>query len=167
MASDAAVLIAGVDTLIVNMKVPPMIVTSADGTTEQSIPITLPGEMDAQLFQWQELAKQEEKPYITPWVHEGIALKMQPRGTPTHRYLLRNGLIDLLVGPTLHNGAYTRVRFMSEYLWRGGADAALLQTHEFLWNQFQLECQLQCAEIHLCADMVNFRLPRNYEPFFI
>ena len=43
MASDAAVLIAGVDTLIVNMKVPPMIVTSADGTTEQSIPITLPG----------------------------------------------------------------------------------------------------------------------------
>jgi len=32
---------------------------------------------------------------------------------------------------------WARVRFSSEYLWRRGAETALLNTHMFLWSLFQ------------------------------
>ena len=45
---------------------------------------------------WQQEAKVKEEPYVTPWKHEEVSLKMWPMGAPGWTWLLKNGLIDLM-----------------------------------------------------------------------
>ncbi len=167
MTSKESVLIAGVDTLIVNVKFPEHLEWNAEGTEQYNVAPTLSSEMQEVLELWLERSKAEHEPFITTWDHEKQTLKMHPKGTTTHKYLLKNGFIDLLIGPYLQNNALARVRFSSEYLWRRGAERALVETHAFLWNLFMEDITLQCSEIHLCADVAHFTIPHDYERFFI
>lgn len=167
MASKASLLIAGVDTLIVNMKMPGVVEMSEDGTQERVHPSTLSADMEELLHLWLERAQNTHEPYVTSWMHEDITFKMHPKGTNTYRYLLRNSLIDVMIGPLLHNNALARVRFSSEYLWRAGPEAALVNTHAFLWSLFNEQVDLQCAEIHLCVDVADFVIPKEYEKLFV
>lgn len=171
MASQAAALLAGVDTLILNAKQPQRAKgheheqdsSSQEGGLSDLVSEELVNELNC----WLDKAKNAGEPVPTPWVHENITLMISPHGTPTHRYLLKNGWIDLLIGPQLHNGAPARVRFSSEYLWRRGVDTALVNTHMFLWSLFQQDMDLQPSEIHVCADMAGLHIPRHYERVFV
>jgi hypothetical protein len=167
MASKASVLLFGVDTLIINVKVPHSPPKSQEASQEDVSEVCLTEELEAVLNAWMEAAKNQEKPYKTAWKHEDITLMMHPRGTQTHRYLLKNGLIDLMIGPFLNNSGLARVKFSSEYLWKNGAACALVNTHKFLWELFQGDFILQCSEIHVCADVADFSIPRNYEQLFV
>ncbi len=163
----AKVLSAGVDTLIINAKRADDL-QPEDGETDNHDPAEqLSEEMVGQLEHWQSVAKNTNEPFPTSWEHEKVTLKMHPKGTSTCRWLLKNGLIDLMIGSHLNNSALARVRFSSEYLWKRGVDAALGNTHAFLMSIFQEYLRLQPAEIHLCADIVGLRVPRNYERVFV
>ncbi len=170
MTSEAFVVLVGVDTLVVNAR------SSVQGDLEEGseeegrrlLPDeALPDPLSEPLGIWLEMAKDASEPVMTTWAHEARNLLLYPHGTPTHRYLLKNGFIDLMLGPLLNHGAPARVRFSSEYLWRRGVDEALITTHAFLWELFQAEMQVQPSEIHLCADVAGLKVPRNYERVFV
>jgi hypothetical protein len=168
MVSSPKVLLAGIDTLIINARYPEAThLDDGQKQAKQQSHETHLSSLVTQLEAWSEIAKANKEPCVTSWQHEGRALLMHPNGTPTHRYLLKNGLIDLLLGPQLQNGAPARVRFLSEYLWRRGVDEAVMQTHMFLGALFREVMDLQPAEMHLCADVAGFTIPRNYERVFV
>ncbi len=164
MTKDATVYLFGVDTLIVNAKFLPQ-----EGQTEEEHEQsqTIPDALEEQLAAWFEQARTRNEPYMTPWLHEGQALLLAPQGTANYRYLLNNGSVDVMIGPRLHNGAPFRVRFLSEYLWRGGVDLAVVNTHAFLMELVKDYLTLQVAELHLCADVTGLPIPKNYERVFV
>jgi hypothetical protein len=168
MTSQTSVLIAGVDTLIINARYPSLDHLDEPQKKEraatQDAHVT---QLLEQVKQWADVAKVSGEEQITPLEHEHVTLKVHPNGTRTHRYLLKNGLIDLLLGPQLNNSAPIRVRFSSEYLWKRGVDAALMNTHLFLSGLFKEIVDIQPAEIHLCVDVAGFQIPRNYEQVFV
>jgi len=153
-------LIAGVDTLIVNAK-------QVDVGNEVREEQTLPEGMEACLKDWRELARCNEEPYVTPWEHEHIKLKMWHKDAPGWAWLLKNGFIDLMIGAQLNKGTLARVRFSSEYLWKCGPLAALKNTDAFLARLFGETLLLQPAEIHLCTDVVGLTIPKDYERVFV
>ncbi len=154
------VLIAGVDTLILNAK------QLGDDGTPKKIQ-TLPSDVGEHLDIWQKEAKLKEDPYTTPWEHENVSLKMWPLGAPGWTWLLKNGLIDLMIGAQLNKATLARVRFSSEYLWRYGVSTALRNTHTFLNDLFAETLYLQPAEMHLCADVTGLTIPKDYEQVFV
>jgi hypothetical protein len=154
------VLIAGVDTLILNAKQ-----KGDDGTPKNRQ--ALPLDVGEHLTMWQKEAKAREEPYVTPWEHETVSLKMWPTGAPGWTWLLKNGLIDLMVGAQLNKGTLARVRFSSEYLWKRGVHTAVTNTHTFLNHLFGETLYLQPAEIHLCADVTGLTIPKDYERVFV
>jgi hypothetical protein len=165
MTSESVVL-AGVDTLIMNAKYPcqePSESESKGGETSGALPDHLTEALEI----WLEQAKKGHEPVKVAWKHETNTFLLSPHGTQTHRYLLKNGLIDLMLEPLLINGAPARVRFSSEYLWRRGVEEALINTHAFLWDLFQDRMEVQPSEIHLCADVAGLQVPRNYERLFV
>src|SRR5262249_36305513 len=84
------------------------------------------------------------------------------------KWLLKNGLLDMMAGALLNKSALVRVRFASEYLWRsGGVERAVRQIEAFLTEMFKQPLLLQPAEIHVCADMVSLQVPRDYEQVFV
>src|SRR5205823_4863516 len=141
----------GVDTLILNAR--------EVNATMEPFNSELPSELEEQLTSWQGQALQANEVYITPWKHETATLQLEPRGTAHYRYLLKNGLIDLMMAPRLKNNAPVRVRFSSEYLWRAGVDAAVVHTHAFLMELLDTYLHLQLAEIHLCTDVTGLAIP--------
>ena len=148
------VLIAGVDTLILNAKQ-----RGEDGLPKKVQ--TLSPDVGEHLNRWQQEAKMKEGPYATPWEHEKVSLKMWPMGAPGWTWLLKNGLIDLMMWAQLNKATLARVRFSSEYLWRDGVSTALKNTHTFLDDSLGEPLYLQPAELHLCADVTGLVLPRN------
>jgi len=154
------VLIAGVDTLILNAKQ-----KGDDGIPKNRQ--ALPLDVGEHLEVWQKEAKATEEPYVTPWTHETVSLKMWPTGAPGWTWLLKNGLIDLMLGAQLNKGAMVRVRFSSEYLWKRGVHTALTNTHTFLNHLFGETLYLQPAEIHLCTDVTGLTIPKDYERVFV
>jgi hypothetical protein len=156
----ASILLAGIDTLIVNVK-------QLDEQGKPRVEQILEEEMALLLESWQAAAKTKEEPYVTTWEHERYKLKMQPHGTSSWRWLLKNGLIDVMIGSQLHHASLVRVRFSSEYLWRYGIETAVKHTHAFLQHTFGRLFHLQPAEIHLCIDMVGLHIPKDYEQVFV
>jgi hypothetical protein len=154
------VLIAGVDTLILNGKQ----VNNDDIPCEQQI---VPKEVKHLLEDWQEIAQSNDAPCITSWEHEGLRLQMWPKGADGWKWLLKNGLIDLMIGAQLNKSTLVRVRFSSEYLWRRGVHAAVKNTHMFLTHLFDEVLFLQPGEMHLCADVVGLEIPNDYQRVFI
>ncbi len=148
MASQAFVVLVGVDTLVVNAKYPCQVVSDEmpEASNDVAVQNAIPEHLADQLGLWLDAAKNAAEPVKTTWTHEARTLLMYPHGTPTHRYLLKNGFIDLMMGPLLNNGAPARVRFCSEYLWRHGVDEALITTHAFLWERLQAEVQVQPSD---------------------
>ena len=154
------VLIAGVDTLIINAK-------QVDLENEVREEQVLPTGMETCLTDWRELARLNEEPYVTPWEHEGTKLKMWHKDAPGWSWLLKNGSIDLMIGAQLNKATLARVRFSSEYLWKRGPSTALKNTDTFLARLFGEPLFLQPAEIHLCADVVGLTIPKDYEEVFV
>ena len=154
------VVLAGVDTLILNAK--------QKGSDDKPKRIqTLSPDIGEQLGVWQKEAKAREDIYVTTWEHEGIALKMWPLGAPGWTWLLKNGFIDLMIGAQLNKGTLARVRFSSEYLWKRGVHTALRNTHAFLNGLFGETLYLQPAEVHLCTDVTGLTIPKDYEQVFV
>ncbi len=116
MTSEALVVLVGVDTLIVNARSPDQEVCYGGSENEgsRSSSEMLPDHLTEPLNLWLEMAKNAGEPLLTTWEHETRNLLLYPHGTPTHRYLLKNGFIDLMLGPLLNHGAPARVRFSSE-----------------------------------------------------
>ncbi len=160
MEQETRVLIAGVDTLILNVKQGTHLDTPKD---HQKIP----DEVGEHLRETQELAKANEAPTPTQWKHQEQTLMAFPHGAPGWRWLLKNGLIDVMVGALLNNAAVARVRFSSEYLWKRGVDVAVAETSAFLTRLFEGKVYLQVAELHLCADVVGLHIPKDYERVFV
>ena len=160
LSGKTKVLLAGVDTLILNAKQ-----KGEDGKPKKIQ--ALPFDVGEHLQEWQQEAKAKEDPYVTPWKHETVSLKMWPTGAPGWTWLLKNGLIDVMIGAQLNKGTLARVRFSSEYLWKRGVHAALKNTHTFLNGLFGETLHLQPAEIHLCADVMGLVIPRDYEQVFV
>lgn len=154
------VLLAGVDTLLINAK----------QQDEQGIlkkDQQLPAIVEVQLKEWQEQAQADNHPYATAWVHEGQTLMMYPNGTPGWTFLLKNGFIDLMFGALLNNASLVRIRFSSEYLWRRGVFSAVQEVQVFLARLFKEPLYLQLSEIHLCADVIGLAIPHQYERVFV
>ncbi len=154
------VLIAGVDTLILNGKQ-----TNSDDTPRAEQ--TIPKQIKELLEDWQEIAQSNNAPCLTSWEHEGLRLQMWPKGADGWKWLLKNGLIDLMMGAQLNKHSLVRVRFSSEYLWRCGVHAAVKNTHTFLTHLFDEVLFLQPGEIHLCADVVGLTIPNDYQRVFV
>ena len=154
------VLLAGVDTLILNVKQ-----KGEDGQPKKIQ--TIPFDVGEHLDIWQKEAKVKEEPYVTPWEHEKVSFKMWPMGAPGWTWLLKNGCIDLMIGAQLNKSTLARVRFSSEYLWKRGVHMALKNTHAFLNDLFGETLYLQPAEIHLCADVTGLVIPKDYEQVFV
>ncbi|GCE48499.1 hypothetical protein EI42_04826 [Thermosporothrix hazakensis] len=161
MACRAASLLAGLDTVIVNVK-------QADENRKPIQSQEIKGEIIEALQVWQQQALNKNEPVPTAWTHEGKTLLMYPRGSATWMYLLKNGDIDLLIGSRLNTGSLARVRFSSEYLWRAGPDIAVAETEVFLTLMFQEMLYLQPSELHLAADVVGLPLSsQNYRKVFV
>ncbi|GHO76150.1 hypothetical protein KSD_39210 [Ktedonobacter sp. SOSP1-85] len=168
MASCTKAVLVGIDTLVINAHFPQheQLAEEQKKAKQETYDARLSALVE-QLYQWQEKAQIAKEPQLTTWEHEGKAFLMSPNGTQTHYFLLKNGYIDLMMGPHLHHGAPARVRFSSEYLWRRGVDDAVMSTHMFLSSLLQEVVNLQPAEMHLCADIAGFHIPRNYERVFV
>lgn len=154
------VLLAGVDTLLINAKQ-----KDEQGTPKKEQ--QLPAIVEVQLKEWQEQAKADNHPYATAWVHEGQTLMMYPNGTSGWTFLLKNGLIDLMFGALLNNASLVRIRFSSEYLWRRGVFSAVKEVQVFLTRLLGEVLYMQLSEIHLCADVIGLTIPNNYERVFV
>ncbi len=160
MEDRTTVLLAGVDTLIINVKL-----STHQGTPKEKQ--ELPYDVGVHLQEWQEIAKANEEPHITPWVHQGQTFLAYPHGVPGWKWLLKNGSLDFMAGALLNNGALARLRFSSEYLWRYSVDVALDHVKSFLRLIFHEPLCLQVAEMHLCADVVGLDIPKEYEQVFV
>jgi hypothetical protein len=154
------VLLAGVDTLILNGKQ-----LDSHGIPKEQQSISQ--QMQEQLEDWQEIAQRNDAPCVTPWKHEEVKFKMWPKGADGWKWLLKNGLIDVMLGPHLNKSTLVRIRFSSEYLWKRGVHTAVKNTHAFLTHLFDEVLFLQPGEIHLCADVVGLEIPNDYQRVFI
>jgi len=63
--------------------------------------------------------------------------------------------------------ALAQVRFSSEYLWRVWVHIALTNTYAFVMEMLGEYLFVQASQIHLCVDVADLDIPRNYERVFV
>ena len=140
----------GVDTLVINGY-------STDGG--KSVKRDIDDSLAVQLDEWKKAAQEMAEPYATPWVFEGACLHMQPNGAGRGQWpwMLKSKDITLYLSRGRWNGVAS-VRFTSEFLWSSqGVLDAIVKVDAFLYDIFQQELFLQLSEVHLCADIVNWK----------
>src|SRR5438105_14951009 len=119
----SSILLAGVDTLIVNVK---LLDEKGTPAKEQAISDDLLGELE----DLQRQAQDEKKPLASGYTFYGARLVMFPNGAPLWKYILRNDCIEVKLVPRLKLAAVAKVRLSSAYLWsRGGPRDAVKRVH--------------------------------------
>ncbi len=157
--TDAWIVNAGVDTLVVNAY-----------HTEEGKPVKR--DLDETLLytldQWKKQAQADSEPYVTDWDFNGFPLLMQPNGASHGQfpYMLKTHHITLYVSTGKFNGIAS-VRFNSEYLWSCPSLAdAIVRVNSFLYEKFNDQMYLQPSSVDLCADVANWHdittLDRRY-----
>jgi hypothetical protein len=146
----------GVDTLYVHLY------------TEAGLPDALVTACDA----YKARAQEENATVETPWRFYDAPLSMYKAGQGTSQqargiswsFLLRNAWGQLLLRRTPLSGLVGSVRLSAECLWTYGPRGALDGMRadlEALWRMggagAPLEVRFQLSQIHLCADVANFR----------
>jgi hypothetical protein len=146
----------GVDTLYVHLY------------TEAGLPDVLVAACDA----YKARAQEENATVETPWRFFDAPLSMYKAGQGTSQqargvswsFLLRNAWGQLLLRRTPLSGLVGSVRLSAECLWTYGPRGALDGMRadlEALWRTAggcaPLEVRFQLSQIHLCADVANFR----------
>jgi hypothetical protein len=145
----------GVDTLYVNLK------------TTDGLPAALVDRCDA----LKALAQAEDRTVETPWLAFGAPLSMYKSGVGTRSkgrgvswsYILRNGMVMLLLRKLPLSGLIGSARLSAECLWTYGARGALDRLRDDLagvWASVEpgsfRQVTWQLSQIHLCADVANF-----------
>jgi hypothetical protein len=145
----------GVDTLYVNLK-------ANDG-----LPTLLVERCDA----LKAIAQTDDRTVETPWKVFGAPLSMYKSGVGTHTkgrgvswsYILRNGMVMLLLRKSPLSGLVGSARLSAECLWTHGARGALDRLRDDLagmWASAEAgsfrQVIWQLSQIHLCADVANF-----------
>src|SRR5262249_16855383 len=146
----------GVDTMYVHLY------TEA----EDGLPAALVGACDG----YKAEAEEEDATVETPWRCFGAPLSMYKAGQGTSRqgrgvswsFLLKNAWAQLLLRRSPLSGLVGSVRLSAECLWTYGPRGALDRMRadlESLWRAAgaPLEIRFQLSQIHLCADVANFR----------
>lgn len=155
------ILLAGVDTLIVNVK-------RVDGKGVPTKEQCVPSELLEELEDAQQVARSRSKPFATECTFCGARLVMFPNGAPLWKYILRNDCLEVKIAPRLKLSAVAKVTFSSSYLWAcGNVREAVNNVHTLLRSLFQEEVFLQAAQIDLCVDMVGLELPANWQEVFV
>ncbi len=150
----------GIDTIKVNVK---MLDDKAMPTLTQSVPDRL----ETLFHFWQDTARESKKPLKTSMTFHHARMMMLPNGSPTWKYLLKNDCIQLALVPRLTVPMIGRVTFSSAYLWSmPSVNDAVDEVHSFLMDIFGPQLLLQAAQIDLCVDVVNFKLPKDWRMLF-
>ncbi len=145
----------GVDTLYVNLKV-------SDG-----LPTALINRCD----DLKAVAQTEDRTVETPWLAFGAPLSLYKSGVGTSSkgrgvswsYILRNGMVMLLLRKSPLSGLVGSARLSAECLWSHGARGALDRLRDDLASMWASaepgsfrQVIWQLSQIHLCADVANF-----------
>ena len=145
----------GVDTLYVNLK-------ASNGP-----PAALVDRCDA----LKAVAQAEDRTVETPWLAFGAPLSMYKSGVGTRAkgrgvswsYILRNGMVMLLLRKSPLSGLVGSARLSAECLWTYGARGALNWLRDDLADMWASaepgnfrQVSWQLSQIHLCADVANF-----------
>jgi hypothetical protein len=154
-AAQPFVVDCGVDTLYANLR-------SANG-----LPATLVAACDALKAK----AQEDDATVETPWSILGAPLSIYKSGKGTNgsgrgvswSYILRNGMVMLVLRKTPLNGLLGSVRISAEALWTRGARAALDAVRDdlrLLWSWAELgsfkSITWQLSQLHLCVDVAHF-----------
>ena len=127
--SDAWIVNAGVDTLVLNAYL------TADGKPiKRDLDETLAYKLD----QWKKQAQASSEPYVTDWTFNGASLLMAPNGAAhgQYPYMLKTHHITLYVSTGKWNGIAS-VRLSSEYLWScPSLLSAIVEVNSFLYEKF-------------------------------
>jgi hypothetical protein len=112
------------------------------------------------LKDYQEMARQNEKPVPTDYEFDGACLLMYGNGgglKSPWRFILRNHALELKVGTGKRNGIIARVRLLAEYLWReGDLRYCLYCAHAFLVAFFEEPVWIQVSRVDLCVDVAGY-----------
>ncbi len=145
----------GVDSLYVNLK-------ASDG-----LPIALINRCD----DLKAVAQTEDRTVETQWLAFGAPLSMYKSGVGTSSkgrgvswsYILRNGMVMLLLRKSPLSGLVGSARLSAECLWSHGARGALDRLRDDLASMWASaepgsfrQVIWQLSQIHLCADVANF-----------
>lgn len=148
--SEAKVVNAGVDTLVLNVFY----------TDERGRPVKceLDANMWRQLGEWKRAAQEMHEDIPTSLVFNDAVLHMAPNGAGQGQWpwLLRTKDITFYVSGGHWNGIAS-LRFSSQYLWSCGALlVAIIRGQEFVDSLFQQEMYLQVSSVDLCVDVAGW-----------
>ncbi len=148
--SEARVVNAGVDTLVLNVFY----------TDERGRPVKceLDANMWRQLDEWKRAAQQMHEDIPTSLVFNDAVLHMAPNGAGQGQWpwLLRTKDITFYVSGGHWNGIAS-LRFSSQYLWSCEALlVAIIRGQEFVDSLFQQEMYLQVSSVDLCVDVAGW-----------
>jgi hypothetical protein len=152
---------AGVDTFIANVKI-------ANKWGKPDATQEVPVELATRLQEWQDLARTQQRPYVTPWQFQATPLLMMLGGSSTWKWVLRNNWTEIKFGARLHMGMVAKMRLSSELLWsHSSLPLSLAAMQQFLNRLFGQQMYLQVALVDLCVDLVGLQLPTIWEEVFI
>lgn len=152
---------AGVDTFIANVK---QLNKFGKSLNEQEVAVDLSEQLQA----WQDLAREQQRPYTTPLQFNTGPLLMQLGGSSTWKWVLRNAWVEVKIGARLHMGMLAKVRLSSEFLWaQPSLLGAISKLQGFTDALFGQRVYLQAAQVDLCTDMVGLELPPVWQEVFI
>jgi hypothetical protein len=156
------VLLFGPDSVWVNVSYGDRPVRPGEEHLVQSEPRPLEEMFSEILVACQEAAREQEKPFETPFEFADAPLMMYPNSgglTSSWRFILRNYAMELKVGMGKRNGIIAKVRLSAEYLWlRRNLDAILRDLHTWLASRefFGAPVYLSASELHICTDTVGY-----------
>jgi hypothetical protein len=151
----------GLDTIIVNVK---YLDDQGKPAKEQVFPFWL----EERLQDWQERAREQNKPLPTAMTFNDARLLMLPNGASVWKYIVKNDSLQLQMVPRLNVPVLARVTFASPFLWsHASPNDAVDEVHAFCFDLFGGDIMLQATQVDLCADIVNFNIPADWRKVFL
>ena len=151
----------GIDTIIVNVKT---LDEQGKPTKEQAFP----PQLEERLQEWQEGAREQNKPLATSMTFNDARMLMLPNGASVWKYIVKNDSVQLQMVPRLNIPALARVTFSSPYLWSHASPTdAVDEVHALCFDLFGSDVMLQAAQVDMCVDVVGLAIPADWRRVFL